>query len=129
MPCRPWEESAPVSEPDHPVTPTKPSRNDGASRADPYAKDPYRMSDEVEGLGAKKIRPPRHVLQYEVVKRWVTGDRAVLTEEKIDAELEDLMRKHMELSGQRKFFGHKTNSTDKGLWKLALSYRQTRHQI
>ena len=87
----PWKEPTPVFEPDHPVTPTKPSRNDGASRADPYAEDPYRLSDEEEGLGATKIRPPRHVLKYEVVKRWVTGERAVLSEEQIEAELEDLM--------------------------------------
>ena len=107
MPYRPWEEATPDSEPPNPVSPTEPSRNDGVSRADPYAADPAAQSDEDEGLGAKKIRPPRHVLQYEVVKRWVTGDRAVLTEEQIDAELEDLMRKHMELSGQRKFLATK----------------------
>ena len=90
----------PVSEPEHPVTPTKPSRNDGSRRADPYAADPYRLSDEEEGLGATKIRPPRHVLTYEVVKRWVTGERAVLSEAQIQTELEDLMYEHMELSGQ-----------------------------
>ena len=52
MSYRPWEESAPVSEPDHPVTPTKPSRNDGASHAGPDAelKDPFALSDEEEGL-------------------------------------------------------------------------------
>ena len=66
MPHRPWEEPTPVSEQPHPDTPTKHSRNAGASRADPYAEDLYRRSDEEEGLGAKKIRPPRHVLQYEV---------------------------------------------------------------
>ena len=69
MSCRPWKEPTPDSDLPPPVTPTKPSRNDGASRADPYAEDPYRLSDEEEGLGATKIRPPRHVLQYEVVKR------------------------------------------------------------
>ena len=119
MPYRPWEEPTPDSEPAHPVTPNKQYRNDGASRAHPDPEDPYRLSDEEEGIGAKKIRPPRHVLQYEVVKRWVTGDRAELDEDKIDAELVDLMRGHMELSGQRKFFGHKNNPTDKELWKLA----------
>ena len=83
MSCRPWEEPTPVSEPPHPVTPTKQSRNDGASRAHPDPEDPYRLSDEEEGIGAKKIRPPRHVLQYEVVKRWVTGERAGLTMTKL----------------------------------------------
>ena len=77
MPYRPWEEPTPVSEPPNPVTPTTPVRNDGASHADPYAADPNRLSDEEEGIGAKKPRPPRHVLQYEVVKRWVTGKRAL----------------------------------------------------
>ena len=48
MPCRAWEEAAPVSAPENPVTPTKTSRNDGASHADPYAADPYRLSDEEE---------------------------------------------------------------------------------
>ena len=68
MPFRPWEDAKPDSEPKHPVRPTKHSRNDGASRAHPHPEDPYRLSDEEEGIGAKKIRPPRHVLQYEVVK-------------------------------------------------------------
>ena len=67
MPHRPWEESAQDSEPEKPATPTKPSRNDGATRADPDAEDPAAQSDEEEGLGPKKIRPPRHVLKYEVV--------------------------------------------------------------
>ena len=42
-----------VSEPEHPVTPTKHFRNDGASRADPDPEDPFRLSDEEEGLGAR----------------------------------------------------------------------------
>ena len=126
MSYRPWEEPTPDSVPPHPVTPTKQSRNDGASRAHPYPEDPYRLSDEEEGIGAKKIRPPRHVLQYEVVKRWVTGERAELDEDKIDAELVDLMREHMELSCQRKFFGYRNNATDKGLWKLGSSHTDKR---
>ena len=109
----------PVSEPKNPVTPIKPSRNDGASRADLYAEDPYRLSDEEEGLGATKIRPPRHVLKYKVVKRWVTFERAEQDEDEIGTELETLMRQYMELSSQRKVFSHGTNSTDKGLWRVA----------
>ena len=91
MPFRPWEERAPVFGPEHPVTPTKPSRNDGASHADSDAKDLYCRSDEEEGLGVKKIRPPRHVLKYEVAKRWDTGERAALDDDKINSELEDLL--------------------------------------
>ena len=78
MPCQPWEEFAQGPEPEHSVTPTKASRNDGASHADPNAEleDPASLSEEGEELGPRKTRPPRHVLQYVVVKRWVTGDRA-----------------------------------------------------
>ena len=126
MSCRPWEEPTPVSAPEHPVTPTKPSRNDGASGVDPYAEDSYRLSDEEEGLGATKIRPPRHVLKYEVVKRWVTGKRAVLSEAQIKAELEDLMFEYMELSGQRKVFGHKSLAIDLGSFKFGRSHTDKR---
>ena len=91
----------PVSEPEHQVTTTKPSRNDGASRAGPDAEDPFRMSDEEEGLGATKIRPPRHVLKYEAVKRWVTGERAQLDDDKINSQ--DQVREHMELSASERF--------------------------
>ena len=91
MPCRPEEQFAQGPETEHPVTPTKKSRNHGASHADPDAADPDRRSDQEEGLEAKKTRPPRHVLQYEVVKRWVTGERAVLSEAQIKTELEELM--------------------------------------
>ena len=114
MSYRPWEEPTPVSEPPHPVTPTKPPPNDGASRAHPYPEDPYRLSDEEEGIGAKMPRPPRHVLQYEVVKRWITGERAIMSNEQIKAELEESMYEHMEMSGQRKVFGHITLDTDLG---------------
>ena len=61
------------------------------------------VSDEEEGIGAKKIWPPRHVLTYEVVKRWVTGERAIMSDQQISAELEEIMYAHMEMSGQRKF--------------------------
>ena len=75
MPCRPEEQFAQGPETEHPVTPTKESLNHGVSHADPDAADPECRSDAEEELDAKNIRPPRHVLQYEVVKRWVTGDR------------------------------------------------------
>ena len=40
MPCQPEEEFAQGPETEHPVTPTKESRNHGASHADPDAADP-----------------------------------------------------------------------------------------
>ncbi len=33
MPCRPWDEEQLDPAPEHPVTPTKPTLNDGASHA------------------------------------------------------------------------------------------------
>ncbi len=37
MPCRTWEEGQLDHAPEHPVTPIKPTRNEGASHADPDA--------------------------------------------------------------------------------------------
>ena len=54
------------------------------------------------------------------------GSLALLDDDKIDSELEDLMREYMELSGQHRFFGHRTNLTDKGLRKLARSHTDRR---
>ena len=100
----------------------KASRNDGASHTDPDAEDPANQSEEEEELGPKKKMPPRHVLQYVVVKRWVTGDRAEQDEDEIQCELDVLMRELMELSGQRMFLGHKSFDIDKGFWKLGRSH-------
>ena len=126
MPYRPWEEATPDSELPPPSTPTKSAGNDGSGHADPDAEDPDRQSDEEEELGAKKIRPPRHVLQYEVVKRWVTGEKALLDNAAIEAELDDIMREHLELSGQRKFYGFRTLNTDLGGWKFARTHTNKR---
>ncbi len=80
MPCQPEEESAQGPEPEHPVTTTKPTRNDGPSHADPDAEGRENESDGKEDLRATKIRWARHVLQYVVVKRWVTGEKAEMDE-------------------------------------------------
>ena len=109
MSCRPWEEPTPDSELPPPSTPTKPAGNDGASHADPDAEDPDQQSDEEEESGAIKIRPPRHVLQYEVVERWVTGQKALESREVIHAELEELCREYLELSGQKSSLATHTN--------------------
>ncbi len=105
--CRPWEEEQLDPAPEHPVTPIKPTRNDGASHADPDAEVRETESDRDEDLGAKKIRPPRHVLKYVVIKRWVTGERAEMDEDQIRSELEAEMQHLIELSGQRTFLATK----------------------
>ncbi len=135
MPCRPEEEEQLDPAPEPPVTPTKPTCNAGASHAYPDAKVLENESDREEDLGVKKLRPPRHVLKYVVVKRWVTGERAEMDEDQIHSELEAEMRQLMELSGQRKFPGHRTLDTDRANWKLAgdrANWRlagQMQHQI
>ncbi len=64
------------------VTPTKLPRNDGAGHDNSDAETPLTHSDEeVEERPKQKTLRKRalHVLQvaiYEVVQRWVTGDRA-----------------------------------------------------
>ncbi len=76
MPWRTEDEFGQGPEPEHPVTPSKPTRNDGASHADPDAEGWETESEREEDLGAKMIRPPHHVSKCVVVKRWVTGERA-----------------------------------------------------
>ena len=127
MSSRTEEEPTPDSELPHPVTPTKSPRNDGSSQANPDAAGPDR-SDEEKQSGSKLIRPPRHVLQYEVVKRrrWVTGDRAEKDHKAIEAELDEIMRKHLELSCQKKFYGFRTLDSDLGGWKFARTHTNKR---
>ena len=56
MSCRPWEEPTPDSEPAHPVTPTKQSRNDGASRAHPDpGKEDFKEYLESDEFKADKV--------------------------------------------------------------------------
>ena len=84
MPCRPDETFAQGPEPPNPVMPTDSTGNDGAGHADPDAEN----SDSESDLEAQqKQKRARTVLAYEVVQRWVTGDRAELTEQEIQAEL------------------------------------------
>ncbi len=80
MPCQPDEQEDQDSAPEHPVTPTKSTRNDGASHAGPNAEV---QETESERDKCKTIRPPRHILKYVVVKRWVTGIRAEMDEDQI----------------------------------------------
>ena len=45
-----------------------------------------------------------------------------MSDAQIRSELEEIMYAHMEMSGQRKFFGHKRLPTDLGSWKLGRSH-------
>ncbi len=87
MPHRPWEEEPLDPAPEHPVMPTKPTCNDGASHASLNDKVPETESEREEEIGAKKIMHPRHVLKYVVVKRWVTGEWAEMEKIKFEKNL------------------------------------------
>ena len=72
-------------EPPNPVMPTESTGNDGAGHAEPDAEN---TDDESDLEAPQKQKRPHTVLAYEVVKRWVTGDRAELTDQEIQAQLE-----------------------------------------
>ena len=123
MPCRPEERSAQSPEPPNPAMPTDSTGNAGAGDAEPDAENAESGSD----LEApQKRKRPRTVLSYEVVPRWVTGDRAELTEQEIQTQLEVEACKLMELSRQRKFSCHKALDTDLGGWKFARDHTNKR---
>ncbi len=83
MSCRSDKEEAQIPESPNPITPTKPPRNDGAGYDNSDAEIPLTQSDEEEEERPKQKR--KHVVaEYELVKRWVTGERAVQPEEDIE---------------------------------------------
>ena len=86
MPCRPEEEFAQGPEPPHPVTPTKLTGNDGGWHADPDAEISEGEGDLNEEVPQKRKRS-HTVLSYEVVKHWVTGERAEKDDDVIKTEL------------------------------------------
>ena len=100
MPCRPEERFAQGPESHHLVTPTKPTGNDGAGHA---TKDTENSDAESDLEVPQKQKRFRTILRYAVVQRWVTGDRAELTDQEIQAQLKEEACKLMELSGQKGF--------------------------
>ena len=129
MPCRPDETFAQGPEPPNPVMPSDSTGNDGAGHPDPDAEN----TDSESDLEApQKQKRARTVLAYEVVQRWVTGDRAELTDQEIQAQLEQAACKLMELSGQKRFPCHKSLDSYIGVWTLearTYAYRQAQFQI
>ena len=59
--------------------------------------------------------------EYVTIKKWVTGECAVMEDSDIMTELNDLAREFMERSRLKRLPNHKSNPTDIGLWKLARS--------
>ncbi len=96
MPCRSDEVEPQISESPNPVMPAKPPRNDGAGYDNSDAKFPLTQSDEEQEERPKQKRK-RVIAEYELVKRWVTGERAVQPEDDIERELIEEARELMHL--------------------------------
>ena len=107
------------------MTPTKLTGNDGASHDDLDAKYSESEGDLDKELPQKQKRTST-VLAYEVVKRWVTGERAEKDDAGIQLELENEVHNLMELSRQKQFSSHKSLSSDLG---LPHAYQQAQCQI
>jgi hypothetical protein len=123
MPCLSDEEEMQLHAVPNPTTPTTSSRNDGAGHAESddeggTTEDDNDDDDELES--PQKKRRKRVTIEYVSVKRWVTGERALLTDEDIARELFEKARYLMALSGLRKTPGHKDLSTDLAMWKKAM---------
>ncbi len=88
------------------------------------AKFPLTQSDEEEEERPKQKRK-RFVEENELVKLWVTGERAVLPEEDLERELFEEARQLMHLSGLKKLPGHKGLDNDLHLWKKASTWHKT----
>ncbi len=121
MPCRSDEEEAQITELPHPVAPTKLPGNDGGghdiSDAEILVTQP---NEEEESLPKKKRKCV--LAMYDIVKRWVTGDRADSAEqpeEDIDREILEHARLLMHLSRLKKLPCHKSLDTNLYLWKKA----------
>ena len=125
MPCRSDEEEAQIPDPHNPITPMKPPRNDGAGYDNSDAGIPLTQSDEEQEERLEQKRE-RVIAEYELVKRWVIGERAVLAEDDIERELFEEARESMHLSGLKKLPCHKGLDTDLHLWKKASAGHTTR---
>ncbi len=123
MSCRPWEESAPDSDPEtpNPVTPTKLPRNAWAGQDNPDAENSECQYDSDEPFRKiKKTRVEikkreRHLIVYVPIKRWQTGERAEMEEDEMMFDVAEEARKEMLLSGFK--IPILPKPTDLGLWK------------
>ena len=72
-------------------------------------------SDEPQSVMSKRKWNGRAL--WTMMKRWVTGETAVMEQEDIDRELFELARQWMEVSKLKKLPCHIAKTTDVSLWK------------
>ena len=122
MPCNEDEESMNAPDPEPPCTPPKSTGNGGAGRVDP---DGQMESDDDDSDAQQVAKPKRKwngKMEWTLMKRWVTGEKAEMDQEDIDRELFELAREWMAVSKLRKLPGHVAKETDVALWKQFREY-------
>jgi len=112
MPCRPDEEDMQLhAAKSRGSIPSTPPENDGAGHAESDDDGVSTEDDDDDELELpQKKRRKRVPIEYVPVKRWVTGDRAVMPDEDIERELFETARNLMALSGLRKTPGLISNT-------------------
>ncbi len=98
MPSNEDEESMNAPDPDPPCTPPKPTGNGGACRVDPDGQMEPEDDDSYDLQVAKPKRKWNGRMQWTLMKRWVTGEKAEMEQEDIDRELFELAHEWMSVS-------------------------------
>ena len=103
MPCNEDEESMNAPDPEPPCTPPKSTGNGGAGRVDP---DGQTESDDNDS-DAQQVAKPRRKwngrMEWTLMKRWVTGEKAEMDQEDIEREWFELAREWMAVSNLASF--------------------------
>ena len=129
MPCNEDEESMNASDPEPPCTPPKSTGNGGAGRVEP---DGQMESDDDDSDAQQVAKPKRKwngKMEWTLMKRWVTGEKADMDQEDIERELYELAREWMAVSKLRKIPGHVAKETDVALWKQFREYPKHKGSI
>ncbi len=90
MPCN--EESMNAPDPDPPCTPPKSTANGGAGRVDPDGQMESE-DDDSDHLQVAKLKGKWNgKMEWTLMKRWVTGEKAEMEQEDVDIDLFELAR-------------------------------------
>ncbi len=129
MPCNEDEESMNAPDPEPPCTPPKSIGNDWAGRVDPDGQ----MESDDNDSDAQQVAKPRRKwngkMEWTLMKRLVTGEKAEMEQEDIDRELFELAREWMAVSKLRKLPGHVAKETNVALWKQFREYPKRKGAI
>jgi hypothetical protein len=117
MPCNEDEESTNAPDPDPPCTPPKSTGNGGAGQVDLDGQMESEDDDSDDLQVAKPKWKWNGKMEWTLMKRWVTGEKAEVEQEDIDRELFELAREWMAVSKLRKLPGHVAKETNVALLK------------